>query len=144
MSIFKCNFFSSLSYFQLCVSATLLIFYYLPHWWRYIVFNSFLSKMAMFFLVVFHYECSARTRTEQGDLENPQQSSIHSPPRASSRTCLLRSPHANAGMKQYECGRTQPLFRAGNNRGINKRSKPKGLTQILIIIMKHNTQSLLQ
>ncbi len=31
---------------------------------------------------------------------------------------ILRSPHANAGMKQYECGRTQPLFRAGHDRGI--------------------------
>jgi hypothetical protein len=32
-------------------------------------------------------------------------------------------------MKQYECGRTQPLFRVGHHRGINKRSKPKGLRQ---------------
>ncbi len=32
-------------------------------------------------------------------LENPQQSSIRSPSRASSRTRILRSPHANAGMK---------------------------------------------
>jgi hypothetical protein len=27
-------------------------------------------------------------------------------------------PHTqNAGMKQYECGRTQPLFRVGHHRG---------------------------
>ncbi len=64
-----------------------------------------------------------------GLLENPQQQSIRSPPRASSRTRLLRSPHANAGMKQYECSRKQPLFRAGHDRGINKWSKPKGLRQ---------------
>jgi hypothetical protein len=79
-----------------------------------------------------------RTWTEKGYLENPQQSSIRSPSRASSRTRLLRSPHANAGMKQYECGRTQPFFRVGHDPGINKQSKPKGLRQILIIIMKHN------
>jgi hypothetical protein len=40
-------------------------------------------------------------------------------------------------MKQYECGCTQPLFRAGHDRGTNRDSKPKGLRQILIIIMKH-------
>ena len=50
---------------------------------------------------------------------------------------FLRSTHANAGMKQYECGRTQPLFRAGHDRGKTCVSKPKGLRQILIIIMKH-------
>jgi hypothetical protein len=50
---------------------------------------------------------------------------------------ILRSPHANAGMKQYECGRTQPLFRAGHNRGITCVSKPKGL-RLILIIMKHN------
>ncbi len=49
---------------------------------------------------------------------------------------IPRSPHANDGMKQYECGRTQPLFRAGHNRGITCASKPKGLRQILIIL-KH-------
>jgi hypothetical protein len=37
--------------------------------------------------------------------------------------------HSYAGMKQYECGRTQPLFRVGHNRGINKQWKPKGLRQ---------------
>jgi hypothetical protein len=30
---------------------------------------------------------------------------------------ILRSPHANAGLKQYECGRTQTLFRAGHVHG---------------------------
>ncbi len=73
------------------------------------------------------YFCSMRTPPEKGYLESPQQSSIHSPSRGSSRTLLLHSPHANAGMKQYECGRTQPLFRAGHDRGINKWSKPKEL-----------------
>jgi hypothetical protein len=62
-----------------------------------------------------------------GLLGNPPAAEHSSPPRASSCTCFLRSPHANAGMKQYECGRTQPLFRAGHDRGINKRSKPNGL-----------------
>ncbi len=43
---------------------------------------------------------------------------------------FLRSPFAYTGMKQYECGRTQPC-------GKTCVSKPKGLRQILIIIMKH-------
>ena len=30
-------------------------------------------------------------------------------------------PYANAVMKQYKCGRTQPLFRVGHDRVINKR-----------------------
>ncbi len=38
---------------------------------------------------------------------------------------ILCSPHTNAGMKQYECGHTQPLFRAGHERGITWVSKPK-------------------
>jgi hypothetical protein len=39
-------------------------------------------------------------------------------------------PHTQMyGMKLYECGRTQPLFRVVHDRGINKRSKPKGLRQ---------------
>ncbi len=38
-------------------------------------------------------------------------------------------------MMQYECGRTQPLFR--HDHGKTSGRKPKGLRQILIIIMKH-------
>jgi hypothetical protein len=49
---------------------------------------------------------------------------------------ILRSPHANAGMKQYECGHAQPLFRAGQDRGITCVSKPKRL-RLMPIIMKH-------
>jgi hypothetical protein len=64
-----------------------------------------------------------------GLLGKPPAAEIRSPPRASSRTRLLRSPHANAGMKRNECGRTKPLFRVGHDRGKNKRSKPKGLRQ---------------
>jgi hypothetical protein len=30
---------------------------------------------------------------------------------------FLRSPHLIAGMKQYECGHTQPLLRRGHDRG---------------------------
>jgi hypothetical protein len=50
---------------------------------------------------------------------------------------LLRSPHLHAAMKQYEGGRTQPLFRGGHDHGKTSGRKPKGLRQILIIIMKH-------
>jgi hypothetical protein len=49
---------------------------------------------------------------------------------------FLRSPQANAGMKQYECGPTQPLFLAGHNRGKTCMLKPKGL-RLILIIMKH-------
>ncbi len=56
---------------------------------------------------------------------------------------FLRSPHLNAGMKQYECGRTQPLLRMGHDHGKTTVSKPKGLRQInkLIIIMKHKIRN---
>jgi hypothetical protein len=50
---------------------------------------------------------------------------------------ILRSPHPNAGMKQHEYGCTQPLFRAGHDRGIPCVWKPKGL-RLILIIMKHN------
>jgi hypothetical protein len=30
---------------------------------------------------------------------------------------FLRSPHANSGMKQYECGHTQALFHVGHDHG---------------------------
>jgi hypothetical protein len=43
---------------------------------------------------------------------------------------ILRSPHTNVGMKQYECGHTQPLFHAGHDRGITCVLKPKGLRLI--------------
>ncbi len=39
-------------------------------------------------------------------------------------------------MMQYECGRTQPLFRVGHDHGKTSGRKPKVLRQILIIIMK--------
>ncbi len=39
---------------------------------------------------------------------------------------LLCSPHANASMKQYECGRTQHLFRAGHDRGKTSGRNLKG------------------
>jgi hypothetical protein len=71
--------------------------------------------------------CSARTRARIGLLgKSPQQSSIRSPSRASSRTRLLHSPHTNAGMKQYECGRTQPLFRACHDHGLTSGQNLKG------------------
>ncbi len=49
-----------------------------------------------------------------GLLGKPPACSIRSPSRASSRTYLC-SPHANAGMKQHKCGRTQPLFCVGHD-----------------------------
>ncbi len=54
---------------------------------------------------------------KQGHLENPQlaQHSYRQEPVAV--LAFLRSPHTNAGMKQYECGPTQPLLRMGHDRG---------------------------
>jgi hypothetical protein len=48
----------------------------------------------------------------------PPASSAFLPSRASSRIrTFLRSPHANAGMKQYECGPSQPLLHVGHDHG---------------------------
>ncbi len=45
---------------------------------------------------------------------------------------FLHSPRANAGVKKYKCGRTQPLLRMSHDHG-----KLAVETQILIIIMIH-------
>jgi hypothetical protein len=39
---------------------------------------------------------------------------------------VLQSRQANAAMKQYECGRTQHLFRAGHDRGKTSGRNLKG------------------
>jgi hypothetical protein len=51
----------------------------------------------------------------QENQENPQlaQHSYRQEPVAV--LAFLHSPHTNAGMKQYECGRTQPLLRMGHD-----------------------------
>ncbi len=54
-------------------------------------------------------------RTEQGHLENPQLAQHFYRQEPVSVLDFLRSPHTNASMKQYECGRTQPLLRMGHN-----------------------------
>ncbi len=48
---------------------------------------------------------------------NPQQRSIRNLQEPVALLALLRSPHTNAGLKQYECGHTQPLLRMGYDRG---------------------------
>jgi hypothetical protein len=65
-----------------------------------------------------------------GLLGKPQlaQHSYHQEPVAV--LTFLRSPHANAGMKQYECGRTQPLLCMGQNHG--KLAVDKILIKIII------------
>jgi hypothetical protein len=53
-----------------------------------------------------------------GLLRKPPASSAFLPSRASSPIrAFLRSPPANAGMKQYKYGRTQPLLRMGHDHG---------------------------
>jgi hypothetical protein len=62
--------------------------------------------------------CVKRGLDRRGLLGKPPASSAFLPSRASSRIrAFLRSPHANAGMKQYKCGRTQPLLRMGHDHG---------------------------
>ncbi len=48
-------------------------------------------------------------RTELGYLENPQQRSIRNLQEPVAVLAFLCSPHLKFGMKQYECGHTQPL-----------------------------------
>jgi hypothetical protein len=81
--------------------------------------------------------CSAGTGQNRVTWKTPSRAAFVPLQEPVAGLAFLRSPHANAGMKQYECGRTQPLFRAGHDRGKTCVSKPKGLRQILIIIMKH-------
>jgi hypothetical protein len=63
--------------------------------------------------------CSAWTGLDRiGLLGKPPASSAFLPSRASSHIrAFLSSPHANTGMKQYECGRTQPLLHVGHDHG---------------------------
>ncbi len=65
-------------------------------------------------------------RTEKGHLENPQL--VQHPNRQEPVAVLafLHSPHTNAGMKQYKCGRTLPLLRMGHNRGKTSGGNLKG------------------
>jgi hypothetical protein len=56
-------------------------------------------------------------RTEYGYFKNPKQLSIRNLQEPVAILAFLRSPHLNAGKKQYECGRTQPLFHAGHDHG---------------------------
>ncbi len=65
-------------------------------------------------------------RTEQGYLTNPQLTQ-HSEPVAV--LASLHSSHPNASMKQYECGRTQPLLCTRQRSRGKLQSKPKGLRQ---------------
>ncbi len=90
---------------------------------------------------IFYTRCSARTGQNRVTWETHSRAAFVPLQEPVAVLAILRSPHANAGMKQYECGRTQPLFRAGHDRGITCVSKPKGLRTILniITIVKYNT-----
>jgi hypothetical protein len=80
--------------------------------------------------------CSARTGQNRVTWKIPSRAAFVPLQEPVAVLAILRSPHANAGMKQYERGRTQPLFRAGHDRGITCVSEPKGL-RLILIIMKH-------
>jgi hypothetical protein len=81
--------------------------------------------------------CSARTEQNRVTRKTPSSAAICILQEPVAVLAFLRSPHANAGMKQYKCGRTQPLFRAGHDHGKTCVLKSKGLRLILIIIMEH-------
>jgi hypothetical protein len=70
--------------------------------------------------------------TEYGYFENPQQALyslyLQEPVAV---LAFLRSPHLNAGMKQYECGRTQPLLRVGHDPQKTSGQSLKGLRHII-------------
>ena len=68
----------------------------------------------------------------------PQQWSNPFPTRANRSTRLLRSPCSNAAMKRTSLVEHNLYFARARDGGINKQSKPKGLTQKLIIIIIHH------
>jgi hypothetical protein len=61
--------------------------------------------------------CSAWTRQNRVTWKTPSWRSISNPQEPVAALAFLRSPHTNAGMKQYECGCPQPLLRMGHDRG---------------------------
>jgi hypothetical protein len=65
-------------------------------------------------------------RTEYGHLENSQLAQHSYRQEPVTVLPFLRSPHTNAGMKQCECGRTQPLLRMGHDRGKTSDRNLKG------------------
>ncbi len=75
--------------------------------------------------------CSARTGQNRVTWKTPSSAAFVSLPEPVALLAILCSPHANASMKQYQCGRTQPLFCAGQNHGTTDVSKPRGLRQII-------------
>ncbi len=52
-----------------------------------------------------------------GLLGKPPASSAFLPSREVAVLTFLRSPQANTGMKQYECGNTKPLLHVGHDHG---------------------------
>ncbi len=64
-------------------------------------------------------------------MENPQLAQHSHCQEPVAALAFLRSPHANAGMKQYKCGRTQPLLHMGHNHRKTSGRNLKGLRQII-------------
>jgi hypothetical protein len=87
--------------------------------------------------------CLVRTRQNRVTWKTPSSASFIPLQEPVAVLAFLRSPHANAAMKQYQCGPTQPSFRAVHDRGKTCMLKPKGLVQMLIIIMKHKYKTII-
>ncbi len=73
--------------------------------------------------------CSPQTRTGIGLLGKPPAVKQFPPTKANRWTRLLRDPRANAGMKRTSVVEHNFYFARARDRGIHKRSKPKGLRQ---------------
>jgi hypothetical protein len=72
------------------------------------------------------FDSSARTGQNRFTWKTPSRAAFVPLQEPVAVLALLRSPHANAGMKQYECGRTQPLFHTGHDHGKTSGRNLKG------------------
>jgi hypothetical protein len=73
-----------------------------------------------------HSACLAQIPTGIGLLGKPPAVKQFPPTNANRRTRLLRNPRGNAGMKRTSVVEHNLYFLRARDRGINKRSKPKG------------------
>jgi hypothetical protein len=78
------------------------------------------------YLFFFHSACSSWTGQNRFTWKTPSSAAFVLLQEQVAVLAFLCSPHANASMKQYECGRTQPLFRAGHDRGKTSGRNLKG------------------
>jgi hypothetical protein len=89
-------------------------------------------------------DCSAQTDQNRVTWKTPSSAAFVPLQEPVAVLAFLRSPHLNAGMKQYDCGRTQPSLCMVHNRGKTSMSKPKKRVKTIIINNNnHETQYLI-